>query len=156
MGITWKKVDLPTLRAKQLSTINAMCQQTIYNGIDVELSSGVQHFSLEAHDQTNIDSMFTAVTMGASEYPYHCDGGQCVMYSAADIAALYVAYKIFVTRQTTYCNISKAWMERENDNAVIGSYTYGCALPDDLQKQMDEIMTAAEQQIKVLLSQMQV
>ena len=54
---------------------------------------GPEHFSLEPNDQTNIDSMFTAVTLGATQYPYHSDGAQCKMYSAVDIVTLYVAYK---------------------------------------------------------------
>ena len=49
---------------------NDTCQSTIYNGIDVELTTGTEHFSLEPNDQTNIDSMFTAVTLGATQYPY--------------------------------------------------------------------------------------
>ena len=43
-------------------------QSLIYAGIDVQLTTGQEHFSLEPNDQTNIDSMFTAVTLGATQY----------------------------------------------------------------------------------------
>lgn len=104
MAIEWKKNDLPTLAQKVADDASETCQNFIYAGIDVELSDGTQHFSLMPNDQTNIDSMFAAITLGASEYPYHPDGGKCVMYSAADIITLYSEYKSFVTKQTTYCN----------------------------------------------------
>ena len=65
MGLVWRKDDLLTLSEKQLSMANETCQQKIYAGIDVELSGGTEHFSLETHDQANIESMFTAVTLGA-------------------------------------------------------------------------------------------
>ena len=76
MGLVWRKDDLLTLSEKQLSMANETCQQKIYAGIDVELSGGTEHFSLETHDQANIESMFTAVTLGAKEQQYHCDGGE--------------------------------------------------------------------------------
>lgn len=76
MGLVWRKDDLLTLSEKQLSMANETCQQKIYAGIDVELSGGTEHFSLETHDQANIESMFTAVTLGAKEQQYHCDVGR--------------------------------------------------------------------------------
>lgn len=78
MAIEWKKNDLPTLAQKVADDASETCQNFIYAGIDVELSDGTQHFSLMPNDQTNIDSMFAAITLGASEYPYHPDGGKCV------------------------------------------------------------------------------
>ena len=113
MAIEWKKNDLPTLAQKVADDASETCQNFIYAGIDVELSDGTQHFSLMPNDQTNIDSMFAAITLGASEYPYHPDGGKCVMYSAADIITLYSEYKSFVTKQTTYCNALRQWAKRE-------------------------------------------
>ena len=80
MGLVWRKDDLLTLSEKQLSMANETCQQKIYAGIDVELSGGTDHFSLETHDQANIESMFTAVTLGAKEQQYHCDGGEVKTY----------------------------------------------------------------------------
>ena len=115
MAIEWKKNDLPTLAQKVADDASETCQNFIYAGIDVELSGGTQHFSLMPNDQTNIDSMFAAITLGASEYPYHPDGGKCVMYSAADIITLYSEYKSFVTKQTTYCNALRQWAKRETD-----------------------------------------
>lgn len=136
MAIEWKKNDLPTLAQKVADDASETCQNFIYAGIDVELSDGTQHFSLMPNDQTNIDSMFAAITLGASEYPYHPDGGKCVMYSAADIITLYSEYKSFVTKQTTYCNALRQWAKRETDPNVIGSIYYGCALPEDLEKEV--------------------
>jgi hypothetical protein len=154
MAIAWNKSDLRTLSEKKLEAAAETCQSLIYQGIDVELSSGVEHFSLTTHDQTNIDSMLTAVTMGATEYPYHSDGHQCKVYSAADILTLYVAYKTYVTQQTTYCNFLKIWIGRETDNAVIGKIEYGVDLPEDLAAEMNSIMESAAAQINSIISSM--
>ncbi len=154
MSLQWKKNDLPTLAEKKISMAAETCQQLIYAGIDVELSTGTEHFSLTTHDQTNIDSMFTAVTLGATQYPYHSDGNQCVLYSAADIVTLYVAYKSFVTQQTTYCNFLKIWLNRETDKTVLAGIVYGSQLPDDLAAQMNDIMAQAAAQIQAIIENM--
>lgn len=92
--------------------------------------------------------------MGASEYPYHPDGGKCVMYSAADIITLYSEYKSFVTKQTTYCNALRQWAKRETDPNVIGSIYYGCALPEDLEKEVGDILSAAQAQITAIINKL--
>ena len=152
--IEWKKNDLPTLAQKVADDASETCQNFIYAGIDVELSDGTQHFSLMPNDQTNIDSMFAAITLGASEYPYHPDGGKCVMYSAADIITLYSEYKSFVTKQTTYCNALRQWAKRETDPNVIGSIYYGCTLPEDLEKEVEGILSAAQAQIVAIINKL--
>lgn len=154
MAIEWKKNDLPTLAQKVADDASETCQNFIYAGIDVELSGGTQHFSLMPNDQTNIDSMFSAITLGASEYPYHPDGGKCVMYSAADIITLYSEYKSFVTKQTTYCNALRQWAKRETDPNVIGSIYYGCTLPEDLEKEVEGILSAAQAQIVAIINKL--
>lgn len=151
MGLTWKKSNLPTLAEKKAAIVSQACQEVIYAGIDVELSTGRKHFSLATHDQANIDSMFAAVTLGATEYPYHEDGGKCVMYPAQDIISLYVAYKSFVTQQTTYCNFLRVWINRESDLQVLGEIVYGSQLPDDLATEMQEVLEAANRQIQGII-----
>lgn len=154
MALIWNKTDLPTLAEKKIALANDTCQSLIYAGIDVELSGGTEHFSLEPNDQTNIDSMFAAVTLGATEYPYHSDGKQCVMYSAADILALYVAYKSFVTRQTTYCNFLKIWLKRETNDETLANIVYGSELPADLAAEMQAILEQAAAQIQSIVAGM--
>lgn len=152
MALEWKKKDLPTLTEKKVSMANEACQTSIYAGIEVELSSGMEHFSLNVHDQANIESMFTAITLGAKEQQYHCDGGQVKTYSAADVVVLYAAYKSFVTKHTTYCNLLKTWIKRETDKSVIGGIVYGSDLPKDLDEQMESILTSAATQLQNIVA----
>ncbi len=143
--------DISAVRAEKLSMISDACRSTILAGIDVPMSSGAtEHFSLQEVDQINIDSMFTAVTLGATQYPYHEDDGKCVMYSATDIMTLYIAYKSYVTQQTTYRNFLKIWIEREEDRDVIQGIEYGSELPEDLAAEMTAILTAAKEQIEAI------
>lgn len=141
---------LEELREQKVEMANNSCQSLIYAGVDADLSVGTQHFALTPNDQTNIDSMFAAVTLGATEYPYHADGEKCAMYSAADILTLYVAYKSFVTYQTTYCNFLKVWINRESDYDTVASISYGDDLPADLKVEMQDILSKAQSQIEAV------
>jgi hypothetical protein len=138
------------VRQSKLDEMSSNCEQVIYSGVDVELSVGKKHFSLTANDQTNIDGIFSAITLGATEYPYHADGEPCEMYSASDIMALYIAAKGFVTQQTTYCNALRQWIKREDRIEVVSAIRYGDTLPSDLQTNVENILTAANAQIQVI------
>lgn len=143
-----------TVSQRKLEELSAACESAITAGIDVELSGGAEHFSLTGNDQTNIDGIFNAVVMGATEYPYHADGKACCMYSTADIITLYVAAKSYVTKQTTYHNMLKQWVKRETDNSVIAGISYGVDLPADLATHMQSILNQAAEQINAIVAKL--
>ena len=138
------------VRQSKLDEISSICEQVIYSGVDVELSVGKKHFSLTANDQTNIDGIFSAITLGATEYPYQAAGEPCEMYSVSDIMELYIAAKGFVTQQTTYCNALRQWIKREDKIETISAIRYGDTLPSDLQTNVENILTAANAQIQAI------
>lgn len=145
---------IDTIREQKLTEASATCEQLIYDGIDVALSTGEKHFSLQIADQSNIDGIFNAVTLGATAYPYHADGELCSMFSATDIVTLYMNYKSFVTTQTTYCNALRQWIMREEDKDKLAAIEYGSPLPDDLNAEMNTILTAAQEQVQAIVGKL--
>lgn len=148
------KEELEQIKTKKLSEMSAACQQIIYNGIDLDLSDGTHHFSLTENDQTNIDGIFNAIILGASEYPYHADGEPCIMFSADDITKLYVSVKTFITKETTYNNMLRQWIKREADVTTLDAIEYGSELPSDLNTQMNTILVSAGGQIQSIVSKL--
>lgn len=151
---TYEQSQIESLRAAKLNEMSTICQNTIFNGADITLSTGEEHFSFKLEDQTNIDSMFNAVTLGAEKYPYHSDGNQCKMYSASDITTIYVTCKTFVTQQTTYNNFLKAWIERETNYTTLNEIYYGQELPSDLALEMRTILTEAQTEIQAVVEKL--
>ena len=148
--------QLPALIEAAVQQANATCDSLIYAGVDVKLADGsTEHFALTLKDQTNIDSMFDAVRWGATQYPYHADSGYCMVYQAADIQAIYVACKSFVTYQTSYCNYFKHWLRRATSAAELEAIHYGDPLPEDLAARMQEVLTVAQEQTQVVLARLQ-
>lgn len=140
MGITPPKDwnDAEQVRAAVKQEIGAACTAAIYAGITV----GESRYSLTEHDQTEIMAQFTAVKEGAAAVPYHADGELCRMYPAEEFTALAQAATAHVFYHRTYCNHLNAWIARA-DLEELGRVTYGAALPEDLDKHMAEVVSAA-------------
>ena len=51
-----------------------------------------------------VSEMFMACLMGAAGYLYHENGGECRLYSKAEIVAIYGTLSMYKTGQLTYHN----------------------------------------------------
>lgn len=148
--------QMETLRAKKLEEASDACEAAITAGIDVQFGDGTQeHFSLEVPDQSNIDSIFNAVMLGATAYPYHADGKQCKLYSAADIVTLYTAKQTTITQQTTYNNSLRQWISRETSLEVLNGISYGVELPEDLKTEVADILQQAKEQVEAIAKKLE-
>ena len=82
---------LPIVRAAKLKEISIACNETIVNGVDLTLDGETVHFNLSTEDQANIANLFRVVELGGTEFPYQADGGVCRIYTASEIATIYIA-----------------------------------------------------------------
>lgn len=138
-------IDLDALRAKKAAELSDGCYAAITGGCDVILADGsTGHFSLEETDQINITAAAGAVAQGAAGYPYHADGQLCRLFSAADIAIVAAAATRHKLYHTTYCNHLLTWERREETADGIVAISYGAELPEDLAKNMAEVLADAE------------
>lgn len=137
-------VDIDALKASKHSEMSEACNNAITDGVDVELPSGTEHFSLEETDQINLTAALTMVEQGAPSYPYHADGNLCRLYTADEIKAISAAAMSHKLYHTTYCNHLFNWIERSESIEEVKSIYYGATLPDDLLANMTEILTNAQ------------
>lgn len=128
--------DLEQIRTLKKSEISEACEQTIYNGIDVEMSTGTQHFSLTEKDQINIFGLQATIQSGAKQIEYHSDGNPCKYYSVEDIQKLIVAAMSFVKYHTTYCNSLNVWINEETNAQTISGMYYGMDIPEEHQSEV--------------------
>ena len=147
--------QMETMRTEKLKAASDACEAAITAGIDVLFGDGTQeHFSLEVPDQSNIDGVFNAVMLGATAYPYHADGKQCKLYSAADIVTLYTAKQSTITQQTTYNNALRQWLRRETSFEVLKGISYGVELPEDLKAEVADILQKAKEQVEAIVKKL--
>ena len=141
------EVPVGSLDYKKESVLEKMsmaCQAAIESGVDVEVSTGTEHFSLDSTDQMNLTNMNILVAAGVSGYPYHADGKVCRVYNAEEITKIATAATQWVTANTTLNNSLVAWINRIETEEELNTVEYSVeALSEDLKKAYYEIVTQA-------------
>ena len=141
------EVPVGSLDYKKESVLEKMsmaCQAAIESGVDVEVSTGTEHFSLDSTDQMNLTNMNILVAAGVSGYPYHADGKVCRVYNAEEITKIATAATQWVTANTTLNNSLVAWINRIETEEELNTVEYSVeALHEDLKKAYYEIVTQA-------------
>lgn len=145
---------LDVVKAAKLKEISAACNAVIVAGIDLELSEGTVHFNLSIEDQSNIANLFRVVELGGTEFPYQADGGVCRIYTAAEIAQIYIAAQSMITAQTTYHNSLKSYVQSLETAEEIAAIAYGVVLPDPYLTEMNEKLAVAQAQMVAIVEKM--
>ncbi len=146
---------LSVVMSAKLSEISNACNAVIVNGVDIKFGEETVHFNLSIEDQSNINNLFRVVELGGTEYPYQADGGVCRIYTAAEIAAIYIAAQTLITTQTTYHNELKQYVQTLTSAEEVSAIQYGMTLPEPYLTEMNEKLTVAQQQMQTIVGRMQ-
>lgn len=137
----------------KLSELSSACNAAITAGADVQLADGsTARFSYSLEDQSNVSEMFNAVLMGATSYPYHANGENCRMYSAADIISIYLALSSLKTGQTTYYNQLRQYVQTLETVPKINAVKYGDALAGEYLETYNTLLTQAQTEMQKILA----
>lgn len=148
-----------TVRAAKLMEISKACNTVIVAGVDVPVgdqSQGVhmEHFNLSLEDQSNINNLFRVVELGGTEFPYQADDGSCKVYSATEIAAIYIAAQTLITTQTAYHNALKAYVNALTESEEIAAIQYGMDLPEPFASELASKLAVAQAQMEAILNRL--
>lgn len=146
---------LSVVMSAKLSEISNACNAVIVNGVDIKFGEENVHFNLSIEDQSNINNLFRVVELGGTEFPYQADGGVCRIYTAAEIAAIYIAAQTLITTQTTYHNELKQYVQTLTSAEEVSSIQYGMTLPEPYLTEMNEKLAVAQQQMQAIVGRMQ-
>ena len=146
--------SLPVVKAAKLKEISDACNNMIVAGIDLELNEGAVHFNLSIEDQSNIANLFRVVELGGTEFPYQSDGGVCRIYTAAEIAQIYIAAQTMITTQTTYHNELKLYVQSLETAEDVAAVQYGMTLPDPYLTEMVGKLAVAQAQMDAIIAKM--
>lgn len=141
------------LNAK-VAEISAACNAAIEAGVDIELNGGTEHFNLDIKDQSNIANLFRVVELGGTEFPYQADDGSCKVYSATEIAAIYIAAQTLITTQTAYHNALKAYINALTESEEIAAIQYGMDLPEPFASELASKLAVAQAQMEAILNRL--
>lgn len=125
---------LELVKTKKIKELSYACNQTIENGIEVQMLDGkIHHFSLTTQDQLNLISLQAMMEQGMEQIPYHADGELCKFYTPVEIQMIIAEATRFKTYHTTYYNALKNYVNSLDDPYVITDIQYGVELPEEYQ-----------------------
>lgn len=142
-GASAEELSVAKYARSKKAEISSACEAIIFAGIDVELSTGTEHFSLTEKDQLNLFGKQAQLATGAEKLEYHNDGQPCKYYSAADMTAIINAAMKFVSYHTTYCNSLNMWLKGCTKASEMSGIVYGTAVPDEYRSEvLDDYLKA--------------
>lgn len=131
-----EKLSLEDARKAKYQEIASACEQTIYAGVDVNTSSGVEHFSLTEKDQINLFGKKMQLLAGEEKLEYHEDGQPCKYFSAADMQNIVDRAMFFVSYNTTYCNAMNMWIKSITKPGDLDQIKWGMEIPEEFQNEV--------------------
>ena len=131
-----KDLRLEDARKAKYREIASACEQTIYAGVDVSTSSGVEHFSLTEKDQINLFGKKMQVLAGVEKLEYHEDGQPCKYFSAEDMQNIVNKAMFYVSYNTTYCNALNMWIKSAEKASNLEQIRWGAEIPEEFQNEV--------------------
>ena len=129
-------LSLEDARKAKYQEIASACEQTIYAGVDVSTSSGVEHFSLTEKDQLNLFGKKMQLLAGEEKLEYHEDGHPCKYFSAEDMQNIVNKAMFYVSYYTTYCNALNMWIKSVTKPGDLDQIQWGTKVPEEFQNEV--------------------
>lgn len=127
---------LEEIKESKKQEIRLMYQSVTASGIDVEMSTGRQHFPLGNEDITFLMGKKIELESGASEVSYQDSNNRCMFVSSEDMQAIITTALTFVNVQTTYRNNLCEWVDLCKTKEEVESINYGIAIPEEYQNEV--------------------
>lgn len=130
---------VPTLEETKTSKkqeIEMMHQLVTAAGIDVKLSTGIQHFPLGNEDMIFLMGKKIELESGAPEVAYQDSNKRCMFLPREDMQAIIMAAFSFVNVQTSYRNNLFEWVDQCKTVEEVVAITYGVVIPEKYQNEV--------------------
>ncbi len=132
-------------RTYLLGVISKQCQQEIYDGDYIEISSGNKKFTYKAEDQANIQSAVNILMIVPElEYvPYHASKDNCYLMPSKDMLKIFMTLQLKLTYLVTRCNQFNMWIKGVQTKEELMQITWESELPESFQENLTNIYNYA-------------
>ena len=131
---------VPTLgevKTAKKQEIEASYQTVKAAGVDVEISTGIEHFPLTSEDVTFLmGKQFEMMSDASEKIAYQDSDNHCKFYSREDMQVIIQQALLFVNYQTTYRNNLCEWVELCSTFEEVEAISYGSEIPEDYQNEV--------------------
>ena len=129
-------LTLEDAKKAKLKEVSEACENTIYAGVDVSTSSGIEHFSLTEKDQLNLFGKKMQLIAGEEKMEYHEDGEPCKYFSAEDMQKIIDKAMFWVSYNTTYCNALNMMIKAATSAEEVEKMSWGMEVPEEFQNEV--------------------
>lgn len=139
------QAEFEQVKNMKIQELSNICKNEIYTGIEI---NGL-NYSYTMQDQSNLINAITMAQATGLSIPYHADNQPCSLYTLADLMEIYVAEQIHITKNQTYFNQIKLYINSltdRNNLELVQSIYYGVELTGDY---LDNYNTIMEQSYKI-------
>lgn len=130
---------VPTLeevKEAKKQEIWGLYQDIVSAGVDIELSTGNEHFPLSDEDQRFLMGKQFELSTGVTEVSYQDSNNHCMLLSSADMQKIITTAMLFVNIQTTYRNNLCEWIDKCSTIEEVEDIVYGTDIPEEYQNEV--------------------
>ena len=140
-----ESMTIEEYRTYLLNVISQRCQQEIFDGAEVETSTGIKKFTYKAEDQTNIQSAVNILMLvpELESVPYHASKDSCYLMPSMDMLTIYMTLQLRLTYLTTRCNQLNMWIKGVQTKEELMQITWESELPEVFQDNLNYIYNYA-------------
>lgn len=145
-----KVVDIDSMSTEEyrqylLGVIGQKCQQQIYDGDYVNISTGSKKFTYNAEDQINIQNAVSILKLVPTldKVPYHASKNSCYLMDALDLLTVYMTLQTRLTYLTTRGNAFNMWIQNTQTKEELMNITWESELPQEYQANVEAIYSYA-------------
>ena len=137
-----------------LEEVKAAKKQEIYTGynadvaagVDVELSTGIQHFPLSDEDQRFLmGKQLELYGSDAEMVSYQDSDNHCMLLSRDDMQKIITAALTYVNVKTTYRNNLCEWADQCGTKEEVAAVFYGAEIPEAYQNEVFKMYLAQQE-----------
>ena len=140
------------LKAQKINMFSDICKSSIINGVDVELSDNIEHFSYSQEDQTNLKEIIDLALQTNVPMYYHSDGNGCKLYSVEELIAIYSSASTNKMHHITYFNQIRMYIDSLETREEVNAVEYGQELTGEYLQTYEQSMAQAQLVLETLLT----
>lgn len=141
---------VPTLedvKAAKKQEIYMMYNADVAAGVDVELSTGTQHFPLSDEDQRFLMGKQLELSGSDAEMvSYQDSDNHCMLLSRDDMQKIITTALTYVNIKTTYRNNLCEWADQCGTKEEVAAVFYGAEIPEEHQNEVFKMYLAQQQE----------
>ena len=137
---------LEDLKASKIEEMKSTEQKILSNGIDVDISTGTEHFPLGDKDMLYLLGLQSMVASGQENIPWHNgdESEPCKFYSNSDMAKIQETAMSFVVYHETRLRDLTRFINSLTDKDSVKSITYNTTIPSEFHS---EVMEALQSEV---------